>query len=703
MRTILLLALALVAAILIWILALRPDGTGAIEPAANSVIESRATADLHGVSDVVTPSPRTDRTVPVLEPDANANASTTPTLILVRVTAIETDEPVEHMRINAWGEKTLLVLGSRALETDEEGFVEMEVEPGHPLIVNAQGDGITTGSAQVRVEPLRAGERRSIQLSVTTRPDRTVRGTVLRRDTRESLAGVVVEAMSLPASDMGPRVVTGNDGAFSIALRSFATVALRYDHPEFGTALSPVPTNQDGAQKPLEILLDRTASIRARVSAARGRDPSTWVLVATARAADLLQSAGTRDFSIAPLEWSATFSAGLDRLPPNVALSVEIRDGTRVPWRSSQPIVLAPGEERVLECPVGVGTLEGFVRDADGNPARDIEIAILPAVVEGDRRILEWQDFDVKVTCADDGSYRFDDVPLGSWFVVPAVDLHASRHQHRDSVRLAERFEIQVDGDRVVHDIVLVRGSSITGRVVDADGAGIWFATVRGRHESIPGSVDVMTEIDGSFELQPLVPGPWILSAFADGMTPGEEVRVGAGTRDVVLELVTGTTVFVSVSDELGTPIEFASVNVHAADDSGSAYALTTNAKGSVLYTGPARTAIHVVATTRDGRIGILRDVVVDRDSLTRIQVRVRDAGRARLRFDGPGVSAALLVFDSGLLVQTVTAVKGSEVDVTGPIGTVDLQLTVNGKRHDRTITLEREPRGLLVFDGGWK
>ncbi len=703
MRTHLLLVLALVAALLIWFIGIRADASDSIAPLPSVDTASSDGALVLPCAEVVAPSASSDRVVPVLGTDDVANLSGTPTLLLVRVTAVETDDPVEHIRINAWGEKTLLVLGSQALETDEEGFVEMEVEPGFALIVIAQGDGRTTGNAQVHIEALKPGESRSIALAIVTRPDLVLHGIVLQRDTREAISGVVVEPESLLPSGPIRGAVTGNDGRFQLALRSFAIAALRYEHPEFATALSPARAGHDRLETPLEILLDRAASIRVLVATKRGESTSAWTLTATAQAADLVQPGDGRDIGVAPLEWFARADTRLERLPPKVRLYVEIRDGARVAWRAAEPIVLSPGEERLLEGDVGFGSLSGFVREADDEPARNVEIAIVPAALEGNRRILGSPPLDVMTTSLDDGSYRFDEIPLGSWFVFPAGETGFSPHGRRTLVPLAERFEIRHDGDRVVHDIVLVRGLSIVGRVVDATGNGVVRAAVHGRHESILGNVEVLTAPDGSFELHPLSPGTWMLGAAAGGAFPVETVPVAAGAHDVVLTLDGGLRLIVEVHDELDAPVRDAIVNVHAADGSGSSYGYTTDASGTVIHTNFIPAAVHVAVTTPDGRFASMRDLVVVPGRETRLRLRVEHGGRARLRFDGPGASAHVLVHDRQLVVYMGTIASGREIDITGPIGEVEVQLTVKGKLQERTIALEREPRTTVVFDGSWK
>jgi len=702
-RAIFLLVLALVAALLIWFLGIRADAPDALAPSTGVETESRGGVLLHADSGVVAPPSSADRVVQVVETEDVANVAAKPTLILVRVTAVETGDPVEHVRVNAWGVETLLVLGSQALETDEEGFVEMEVSPGFALLVNAQGDGRTIGNAQVRIDALQPGERRQIALSVATRPDRVVHGIVLRRDTREAIPGVVVEAESILLSDGGPRVVTGNDGAFQMELLSFVTAALRFDHPEFGTALSPVRANHDRPEDSIEILLDRAASIRVIVATTQSQGISSWILFANTQAAEVVQPSDAWDTRATPLEWSASVATRLEGLPAKAQLFVEIRDGTRVAWRSMEPIVLTPGEDRVIECSIGSGQLEGVVRDSEGNPARGIKIAIRIASLEGQRRILDAETFDVTTTSLDDGSYRFESVPLGSWFVFPAHDSWASPHSNRTSVRLAERIEIQRDGERVVHDIVLIPGLWIAGRVVDANGNGIEGATVHGRHESILGTVQTRTLLGGAFWLAQLAPGTWTLSASAPRLSPVIDARFPAGTLDVMLTLGADTRVVVEVRDELDAPIHGATVNIHASDGKGSAYSYTTDASGTVIHADFVTTAVHVVATTSDGRFAALRDLAVVPGRDARATLRVERGGRARLRFDGPGTSALVLALDRSVCMYIGTVVNGREIDITGPIGEVDLQLHVNGKRHDRAIRLEREPQSTVVFDSGWK
>jgi hypothetical protein len=83
--------------------------------------------------------------------ETGQSPATGPTLVLARVTAVETGEPVEHVYVTAWRENGTILATPQEIETDEHGEAEIEVESGVALIVSAQGDGRNTGSANAPI------------------------------------------------------------------------------------------------------------------------------------------------------------------------------------------------------------------------------------------------------------------------------------------------------------------------------------------------------------------------------------------------------------------------------------------------------------------------------------------------------------------------------------------------------------------------
>ncbi|MCY2960082.1 MAG: carboxypeptidase-like regulatory domain-containing protein [Planctomycetota bacterium] len=631
-----------------------------------------------------------------------------PTRILARVTAIETGEPLEHVFVTAWRDGGTILATPQEIETDEEGLAEIEVEPGVPLIVSAQGDGRNTATANVPIPALTPGERRSVALSILTREDLVVCGVVLRRDTREPIAGVGVEAVAMFRGGPAPRANTANDGTFRIAVRSFATASLRYKHPEFGTALSPARAGHEGPASALEILLEPSASIRALVDAAGGADTRGWTAVASTPPWTIEQPSGSWVSGPNEVSWIATVDGGgvvvLPRLPAHAPLGLTLRRGSTEVWHAREPIVLAPGEARSIEINMGGGGIHGVVREADGSPAAGVRLRAVAAPANGSGEPADFENGTAITAHSEpDGAYRFDGLEPGGWLVGPALLPSGQEDPRRDPAPTAVRVEFEHPDVDVRHDIVLVRGVAIAGRVVHADGRagkGAWVAADARETWSVRG---VWADADGSFVIGPLRKGPWAVRAIAAGGLASEPAVVDAGREDLVLTLVEQATLCVEVQDESGLPIADAPVTLVHADGRGDARTIPTDASGIATFLDMDPVAYHLAASTDDGRFGAGRDLVPAGSGVTRVVLVARPGGRARLRFDGPGDSGVALVVDRGLLVQTGSLVRGKVFEITGPLGDVELQVHVGGKRYDKRVALGREPGADIVFDGGWR
>lgn len=710
MRLILVLVVLVLSALAAWLLFRREPGAVAPAPTPPSAVSRTPLGEELPPAETAIAPPTdlsTDRVEAATAADAAA-AAPGPTLVLARVTAIETGEPLEHIFVTAWRDGGTILATPQEIETDEEGLAEIEVEPGVLLIVSAQGDGRNTSTANATIPPLAPGERRSVALAILTREDLVVHGVVLRRDTREPIAGVGVEAVARLRSGPGPRATTANDGTFRIAVRSFATASLRYEHDEFGTALSPARAGHEDPSRALEILLDPSASIRALVDAADGADTSGWFVVATTSPWEIEQPSGSWVSGPNEVRWIATVDAAgvavLPRLPARAPLELTLRRGSTEVWRAREALVLAPGEARAVEIHAGGGGIHGFVREADGSPAAGVRLRAVAIPATGSSGAVDFEHGPAATTQSEpDGAYRFDGLEPGGWLVGPALMPKGQEDPRRDPTPTAARVEFEPSGADVRHDIVLVRGVVIAGRVVHADGraGSLAWVTADGRESwSLRGT---WADADGNFVIGPLRPGRWTVRATAgDGLASSPTV-VDAGREDVVLTLVEQAVLRVEVQDESGLQRTKATVTLVPAQGLGDATTLRTDASGVATFLDLAPVAHHLAASTDDGRFGALRDVVPAGSGVTSFVLVTRPSGRARLRFDGPGDSAFALVVDRGLLVQAGSLVRGKPFEITGPLGEVELQVHVRGKRHDKRIELGREPGADIVFDGGWR
>jgi hypothetical protein len=570
------------------------------------------------------------------------------------------------------------------------------------LIVSAQGDGRLVGATHVAIEALAPGERRQVELAVPTQPDLVVHGIVLQRGTREPVAGARITAE--PSRDQGPSPVasTTNDGRFVLQVRSFATARLVCEHEDYGPVVAAAARGHERAIDALELLLDPAAALRVRLDGPGAGEAWSFRLAAQAQPRDLAQPEGSPVGGelVARVAWVEGAAAELRGLPARAPIHVVLSSGPREVWRSRGPLVLAPGEVRELEIPLGTASIAGTVREADGTPAAGELLRLLRTRADGHQ--LAESDPAARaarlIETDAEGAFAFDDLEVGTWLVGPVPDLDAD--PRRAPAPTLERVEVVPGAGVVRHDLVLARGLVLTGRVVGPDGAAIAGAHVRATSPVSMDHVRAITGADGAFVAGPLIHGTWTLRArHVDGRVT-DAVDTAAGREDVVLVLHGPRDLEILVVDAERRPLRGAAVTVIAADGRGDASTQHTADDGTTTLAGVDAGPFHVAASATGPLFGAVRDVLPGPSAIVGV---LEPAGSARVLFQGPGPGALLLVGDRGMLVQVAHLVAGRMHEIVGPVGEVDAQIHVGGRRHDRRLVLAREPGPGIVFDSGWR
>ena len=184
--------------------------------------------------------------------------------------------------------------------------------------------------------------------------------------------------------------------------------------------------------------------------------------------------------------------------------------------------------------------VDGEVRDQDGNP-----VAARIVACEG-------QPSEARSQSADDGA-----------FVLPASAIGCNAVAERDDSASSDAAPV-VEGRHVV--LRLKAGGSIEGVVVDDRGAGVpafnvgieSFASAHNRRPGRP-APRAFEDPRGSFLLEKLVPGSYVLTVSAPGKPPTRsgsiDVVSGVATRNVRIVLSPGGAVVGHVYDEHRTPL----------------------------------------------------------------------------------------------------------------------------------------------------
>lgn len=393
-----------------------------------------------------------------------------------------------------------------------------------------------------------------------------VRGRVVAAESGAPLAGVAVYERELrgelvigrrepPAARFPgpypPDALTDSQGEFHLRLpagrawgaefaaagRSPGQATLHFVH-DLETA---APSGSADASEPvIEVRLERSARIEGivqgaeagdsvevafRLSVQRREGDSATLRVALAlerrRLVGVLDVTGRFDLPDVPAE-----------LPLRLSL-VRNHERGRVLLQEPEEPSLAPGSTLQLDWIVGTGgTLVCAVRESDGAPVADTELWLLRPSVATGKSSGPYTTPTATTRTDARGEAVFEDVLQGEWVVA----LAGGSGDLRDVALV--RIPARVSFPREVVHVALVchRGLTITGRVVDANGAQpTGMVAVRARSETFEATGLAQPDHRGVFSIGPLTPGRYEVRVLGHGRT--EPRHVEAGARDVVLEL----------------------------------------------------------------------------------------------------------------------------------------------------------------------
>jgi protocatechuate 3,4-dioxygenase beta subunit len=269
-------------------------------------------------------------------------------------------------------------------------------------------------------------------------------------------------------------------------------------------------------------------------------------------------------------------------------LVASINDETR-----SDPVVASAGSTNVEIRLAPPRAIAGFVRFKDGAPVVGVEVSPWP-----DEATSKGRGFQMRAArTGADGSFRFDDMPDGTYNLVVGADRSPGLN-----VRFARLSGVKAGTTDLV--ITLERGLSITGRIVGPDGAAPADATVScfPMNPADPdeplnwGGAEVH---DGGFEVLGLAPGKHWLVASGAGCVDARLV-VEAGARDVSIRLAKGATVKGRVLLPDGKPAKRAQVWIRDSESEGSTSADTFAADDGTFELSGVGPGLHRVRAAED-------------------------------------------------------------------------------------------------------
>jgi protocatechuate 3,4-dioxygenase beta subunit len=256
--------------------------------------------------------------------------------------------------------------------------------------------------------------------------------------------------------------------------------------------------------------------------------------------------------------------------PPAQAANVVARAQGYLDGKSDE-LKLQPGEDlKALVVTLRQGAvLEGKVTDAAGKPLPGALIRSIEADESGG--VSSWRLASSEPTSTlEDGAFRIENVRTGKLVVQASHPAYLSAS--KNAIETSEGSAVQLT-------FALTSGAVLEGKVLDTSGSPVQGARVRfGSLDPPPAGIDAnyrdpedpVTESDGTFRLEGLIPGRYRLTAEAEGAAPSAavEASTGSGTASV-LRLAQAFVIAGNVRGPGGGPISGVEVQIQQPVDGG--------------------------------------------------------------------------------------------------------------------------------------
>lgn len=521
--------------------------------------------------------------------------------------------------------------------TDGHGRGEFVVRAGVAYELDGSGPHGLADNVEQELEPLREGEHREVRLALPTAWTFDWHARVIDGETERPLVGVEVVAYDAGADRIEDLVEmtrgrTVADGRVALRLPAWESVLVRCEQAGYfdgGCQVKEAAASFETAQT---IVLRRPATLVVHVLDVGGGPAAGLEVSVSVPSWQVYEGWYLRGPS-----WSqSTDDEGRCEFPdlPSAAdVFIQIRRGDRVleGTSPSETFQLLPGERRSVEwrLPDGV-TLSGRVRGSDGQPVSDLALHLRPSPLSFDNpvgaryHLGRWLARDnfissdptaASSTTDAQGAFSIDSVPSGSWLIGPRAE---------EFPDVVQPLVIR-PGQPAFVDLVLDRNVFIRGIVLDPEGRPVRGASVHCRGTGfLAWASRCATEADGSFDAEPLLAGRYLLRADRcdePWLAASEEVEVDSGTEAVVLRMRWGGLVRVRAQGTAGEEIPRATTCWFS--PAGEPEDPMTESVLAGIH--------HIAVRTGDGRIGILRDVVVLPRQIQELTVEVTPGARVEL------------------------------------------------------------------------
>ena len=473
-------------------------------------------------------------------------------------------------RRQAFGEGALQGLRAQAV-ADADGEARFEAVPLADLVVVARAEGWRPARVIVDAATVKSGRPVKVDLV----PAEPLSGRVVTADPRDRRRGpwlVVARPKDDPTAWLGVR--TEATGRFRFpGLRGIAhRLEVHDEEGGVGLPLAVLEGVLPGSDGEVEIALAPRAAVVGVVSGLDRRGGTTELLLAQPVLAD--------DDDIQAPVWRTVLRT---RLEPRV-VEAEFRVGglpsgvyalrARQGGRTSPPEIVVVREDDVEDVRLHVpGEASLAFRAVDGAGVGVPGLRVLAWADEGE----EGDDLrdmprrppaeDIHIQLADEvGDVAFDDLAAGRWRIV--VD--DPRRASLDRVIVLEEGE-----RRVIDDLVVEAGGTLVGTVLGPTGLASDGSLVVVRPvEGTASSRRIRSGPDGSFRVEHLAPGPWVVEVARGTSGEGRQSLTVSIRQDEETEVELGPGGSAAVEGEIvraGRPVAGARITLDVRDEESEA------------------------------------------------------------------------------------------------------------------------------------
>ena len=575
--------------------------------------------------------------------------------------------------------------------TDAGGRAQFVVPAGRTFVLRASARSGVSGPAETKVPGLAPGERSRVVLRVPTELDRAFYGRVVDAASQEPIADARVLVRHQGARRLRGRVEdtsetretlrTAERGTFDVRVPSWESLYVRVESPGYAPAIVPIDDAAGGADTARTIALQRAAALSVRVVDEHGEPLEGRVVQLRTEERVLLQQDGAApSVGSTEADWTATTgsdgSVSFEDLPPDAELYLEAYERGSLVLHEPGGLRIPAGERLQRELILAQGlSLTGRVLDRRGWPVPRLELWLLSARSESSPYVRRYDKPVAKTVTSTEGRFAFPDVGVGLWTVAPSpafpsnVPLEERIAPVGTTFRIDERTA-EDDANRPEREIVVERGLYIAGRVVD--GQDVALPDVRVSCTALEAGYALVgaTDEEGRFEIGPLSDDEFRLVAEPKDRSVSSRVVTRAGSADLKIVIGSGGVVAGRVVDPAGVPLaaELTIESTEDPDDPRLQRAATED--GTFRFENNAPGTYAVVARTEDGRIGIARELVLEKGAtLADVRLEVARGGKVTVVWDERDVPWMCTAELDGLLVSFAVNEKGGTADLTVPAG----------------------------------